>query len=411
MYVKDCSLSKDEVKGGIKYILSNVNNTTPSSRRKNINIDNINNSNNNNNDEKDKKLTNKEIEYSEMGNIRIKIRYTEEIILSIKEYIKSEIIDILIKDEEYTIVRLIGKTSNERERIANLFIKIYHYYDKAIELVNYLTTKEITETNNCDIIFRGNSIATKTLDVYMKFVGMNYLKNTLQKHIRQLFASKDVCEINPSKLEKGEDPKKNISKLKKWVKKLFKDIIKSVNECPHQLRLVFSHLQSEVKKQYTSEEVKITKYTAVSGFIFLRFFCPAILGPKLFNIMDNHPDVNTNRSLILIAKTLQNLANLVEFGGGKEDYMTDMNDFVIPNLDIMKQFIDNIATPSTNTTTNEIHVNIEKELATISRYLRREFEQMNSSAITPMEKQQLEKLGNALHFISDVEQNIENKNV
>ena len=30
---------------------------------------------------------------------------------------------------------------------------------------------------------------------------------------------------------------------------------------------------------------KPTRYTAVSGFIFLRFFGPAILGPKLFDIM------------------------------------------------------------------------------------------------------------------------------
>ena len=30
-------------------------------------------------------------------------------------------------------------------------------------------------------------------------------------------------------------------------------------------------------------------YTAVSGFVFLRFFAPAILNPKLFNLRHENP--------------------------------------------------------------------------------------------------------------------------
>ena len=30
-------------------------------------------------------------------------------------------------------------------------------------------------------------------------------------------------------------------------------------------------------------------YTAVSGFVFLRFFAPAILNPKLFQMRNEHP--------------------------------------------------------------------------------------------------------------------------
>jgi hypothetical protein len=31
------------------------------------------------------------------------------------------------------------------------------------------------------------------------------------------------------------------------------------------------------------------RYTAVSGFVFLRFFAPAILNPKLFQMRNEHP--------------------------------------------------------------------------------------------------------------------------
>lgn len=44
------------------------------------------------------------------------------------------------------------------------------------------------------------------------------------------------------------------------------------------------------------------KYLAVSGFLFLRFFAPAILTPKLFDLRDQHADPQTSRSLLLLAK-------------------------------------------------------------------------------------------------------------
>lgn len=44
------------------------------------------------------------------------------------------------------------------------------------------------------------------------------------------------------------------------------------------------------------------KYLAISGFLFLRFFAPAILTPKLFDLRDQHADPQTSRSLLLLAR-------------------------------------------------------------------------------------------------------------
>merc|ERR1712029_1127368 len=64
----------------------------------------------------------------------------------------------------------------------------------------------------------------------------------------------------------------------------------------------------------------------VSGFIFLRLLCPAILNPRSFNLLSEPPPPAAARSLVMIAKCLQNLANLVEFGA-KESYMEVVNPF------------------------------------------------------------------------------------
>lgn len=60
--------------------------------------------------------------------------------------------------------------------------------------------------------------------------------------------------------------------------------------------------------------------TSVSAFIFLRFFVPAVLNPKLFSLVDAPPDPRSQRALTLVAKTLQGLANFSSFGL-KESFM------------------------------------------------------------------------------------------
>ncbi len=98
-----------------------------------------------------------------------------------------------------------------------------------------------------------------------------------------------------------------------------------------------------------------------------------------------HPDINTNRTLILVAKTLQNLANLVEFSGSKEEYMAECNDFVLHNMARMKQFIDEISNPvlSVNILPAKApDYSLEKELASIYRQFKKNYDAMRELAVT-----------------------------
>lgn len=87
---------------------------------------------------------------------------------------------------------------------------------------------------------------------------------------------------------------------------------------------------------------RLVKTRVVSGFIFLRLLCPAILNPRAFNLISEPPPPAATRSLVMIAKCLQNLANLVEFGV-KESYMEVVNPFILKNKERMVVFLDHLS--------------------------------------------------------------------
>jgi hypothetical protein len=101
-------------------------------------------------------------------------------------------------------------------------------------------------------------------------------------------------------------------------------------------------MQASVSERFTDSEV--TQYTSISGFIFLRFFTPAILGPGLFHLKIGVQDEKSKRRFTLVAKVLQNLSNVALFGK-KESFMEPMNSFISSRMDDMKSFIDEICKP------------------------------------------------------------------
>jgi neurofibromin 1 len=84
------------------------------------------------------------------------------------------------------------------------------------------------------------------------------------------------------------------------------------------------------------------KYTAVGAFVFLRFFCPAIVAPDAEGLVHTTPSKDMRRGLLLIAKIVQNLANNVLFGA-KEPWMFPLNDFLTQNIYRVTTFLREIS--------------------------------------------------------------------
>ena len=117
-------------------------------------------------------------------------------------------------------------------------------------------------------------------------------------------------------------------------------IFTSTDSCPRPIRYVYNNLQKVVVNKWPNERFVRTR--VVSGFLFLRLICPALLNPRKFGLVAEAPSQNVSRSLMMVAKCLQNLANLVEFGG-KEPYMEVVNPFILKNKERMIVFLDQLS--------------------------------------------------------------------
>jgi hypothetical protein len=175
------------------------------------------------------------------------------------------------------------------------------------------------------------------MDQYMKIVAMGYLHETVGEAVRQLFEEKRSCEMDPTR---GAKPAEGLKVLSLHIEALCTAIFESVDRCPAPLRDVFQNLQQAVTAHFPTETN--VRYTSVSAFIFLRLFCPAIINPKLFNMMPDHPTDLTARNLMLVAKSIQNLANMTEFGA-KESYMIPVNGLLTRLRGGMVRYLDTIA--------------------------------------------------------------------
>ncbi|KAK2021113.1 GTPase-activator protein for ras-like GTPase [Colletotrichum zoysiae] len=261
-----------------------------------------------------------------------------------------ELLELLTKDMTLVAAMSAVCPSSEVDELTVSLLTIFEHRGLSFELLEVLIKQEIEDTDNESEILRRTCVATKMLSVYAKWKGQPYLKATLQKVVERLMlTSKDLdLELDPARVGSTDELQKNALQLRIVAKVFIDDICASSSSMPASFRKICNIISTAVLPRFQE-----AKYTAVGAFVFLRFFCPAIVAPEVEGLVTTTPSKEMRRGLLLIAKVIQNLANNVLFGA-KEPYMFPLNDFLTQNIYRVTTFLreisvhpDNLETPPT----------------------------------------------------------------
>lgn len=263
------------------------------------------------------------------------------------DYMKDSKIATSLKLEDISLVFLdvFQALGRENDWFQALIDREFDELDKSITIssANNQSSNHIYNS-----LFRGNSILTKTMETYCYRVGQEYLDKCIGSLIRELAEVDESYEIDPNRIREADEAtkdlliKKNFQRLLKLAEKTWGRIFETSNDLPQGIKTQLKCFRKKLEVIETDENSSMKSLlNCFSGFLFLRFFCPVILNPKIFNFVENHPGENARRSLTLLAKIMMNLSTLTPFGP-KEPYMTKMNSFIDDHREELLEYLDRI---------------------------------------------------------------------
>jgi len=247
----------------------------------------------------------------------------------------------LILEPQFIVLKTLCKETHnkgaaEMRPLMDAAIQLLTSFDLVPNFLRVLFTSEMQERISQDILFRGDSTATAVASRYFELYGHRYLQ-ILQAPLSHVFSRKKALEVDPDQLSGGRDEQaENVRRLMRYSKRFFMAIVSSVEDFPVAFRRVLSRVRRIVCGTYPEFGDQI-----VSTIVMLRFFCPAIISPSKYGLCRGDIPRHTQRSLVLIAKLLQNLANGIAFGN-KESYMSSCSTFLEENIGTMRKYIDDL---------------------------------------------------------------------
>lgn len=341
----------------------------------------------------------------QVGEMKLKIKVDEEIILPSRAY--KNVLDAL-EQRNYldVLTELEQKLRMDQSLLSTHIISLAVARNRLLKDIVQLAEREVMAiSGSTNTLFRGNTVLTKTVETAMAWYGKTFLDLSVGPIVRKMIAENIEIEVDPSRLPmtsskrpstkdsfrpstrdsyrpstkesimskdkvESELQEQGIRALEYWCNELWGQIYIARTECPVELRRLFSHIRTIVERRFGTEgqqeksvqmtssgaafnaglgiggpSVEMLPWQAISSFIFLRFLVPAILNPHLFGICPGMPSKGVVRSLTLLAKCTQSLANLNPGGPQKEDYMRGIKGCLERNTITMLDYLACVSTP------------------------------------------------------------------
>jgi len=156
----------------------------------------------------------------------------------------------------------------------------------------------------------------------------------------------ESLEIDPTKATPNDNIKTNLEKISKLTVRFVETILASSDQLPIEARAFLHSVKKGVEQIFPNSRIRV-----VAGFLFLRYLVPCLFSPEGFDILPNPPSITNRRTLVLIAKILQSLANGATL---KEEFMLDFNNYVEQNIPKLEKFMDEISEVPSNSSASPL---------------------------------------------------------
>jgi len=205
--------------------------------------------------------------------------------------------------------------SAQMDELARVFVTLFDAKHLLSPLLWNMFYREVEVSDCMQTLFRGTTLGSKIMAFCFKIFGATYLQGLLEPLIQELIdknaeeegARLTTFEVDPTRLEEGEDIDVNRLNLMNITQCVFDSIVSSVEVFPSQLRAMCHCLYQVLCKRFPNNMT--SNIGAVGTVLFLRFINPAIVSPYEMGIVEKQPPPPIKRGLMLMSKILQNIVS------------------------------------------------------------------------------------------------------
>uniref|UniRef100_A0A8C8G199 RAS p21 protein activator 4 n=1 Tax=Oncorhynchus tshawytscha TaxID=74940 RepID=A0A8C8G199_ONCTS len=212
-----------------------------------------------------------------LGSLRLQLRLRDETVLpsghyqpltellcqSVGPHLNGNWPDLIMLVDETT-------TAESRQEVASNLVKLFLGQGLAKEFLDVLFKLELDKTSEPNTLFRSNSLASKSMESFLKVAGMQYLHRLLGPLINRIFEEKKYVELDPNKVElkeagctglhrvhtEAEVIQQSTSLLQSYLSELLHAIVQSASYCPVALCQAFQQLYQCVNKRFPEPEYR-----------------------------------------------------------------------------------------------------------------------------------------------------------
>ncbi|XP_039576578.1 ras GTPase-activating protein 4-like isoform X3 [Passer montanus] len=214
-----------------------------------------------------------------LGSLQLQVKLRDETVLPSHCY--QPLVQLLCQevksgrqDGQVHLVTLLDETTTAecRQEVAINLVKLFLGQGLVKEFLDLLFELELAKPCEPNTLFRSNSLASKSMESFLKVTGMPYLHFVLGPTIARVFEEKKYVELDPGKVEikdvgcsglhrvqtEGEVIEQGRQHLQSYLGELLDAIVRSAPACPPLIRAAFRQLFQRVGQRFPQHQLPVS---------------------------------------------------------------------------------------------------------------------------------------------------------